>query len=100
MCGQLIKAMYGTRPAAQQWQNKYTSDLLAMGLTRGKSSPCVFRHHLRDLNTFVHGDDFVTSGSEDNLAWMQESLENIYKIKTQVLGEQKRRRDNGKKCGF
>ena len=40
-CGQLLKAMYGTRPMALSWQKEYTRRLVDAGLVPGKSSPCL-----------------------------------------------------------
>ncbi len=41
-CGKLNKSMYGTRDAAQNWEEEYTSVLVGIGFRRGKASPCVF----------------------------------------------------------
>ena len=38
-CGKLNRSMYGTRDAASTWKDKYSLHLVAMGFTRGKSSP-------------------------------------------------------------
>ena len=51
MCGKLVKAMYGTRPAAKMWQREGTKTLTDAGFTPGKTSPCIFHHNRRDITT-------------------------------------------------
>ena len=41
MCGKLIKAMYSTRDAAQDWERKCNEVLIQMGFACGVSKPCV-----------------------------------------------------------
>ena len=45
------------------------------GFIQGKSNPCLSRHPDMSLSTFVHGDDFVSSGPGESLAWLQNMLE-------------------------
>ncbi len=87
MCWKLKKSMYGTRPAASNWQEEFTSTLRAIGFSIGKSSPCVFEHEQRDLKTFVHGDDFVTSGDPDQVKWLEGKLMDKYAITTTYVGD-------------
>ena len=44
LCGRLIRHMYGTRSAAQGWQDEYSSTLKKMGFVQGLACPCVFNH--------------------------------------------------------
>ena len=67
MCGKLIKAMYGTRDAAQNWECAYVEALAHMGFKRGRATPCVFVHIQRGLKLVVHGDDFTVSGLKGRL---------------------------------
>ena len=39
--------------------------------------------------TYVHGDDYVSTGLPENLNWMKRELEKKYQVKTQVLGPDK-----------
>ena len=80
-CGELVKAMYGTRPAALSWQNDYIAKLMAAGFTEGSSSPCVFHSMLRKLWVFVHGDDFVTAGPPGETRCIITYLGSVYLIK-------------------
>ena len=43
-------------------------------LVQGKSNPCIYYHQKRDLRTVVHGDDFRTAGSYENIKWLHEAL--------------------------
>ena len=52
-----------------------------------KSSPCIFYHEQRDIRTFAHGDDYVSSGSPDNIQWLKNMLSKKYAIKTTIIGE-------------
>ena len=85
-CGWLNVSMYGTRDAAQNWEDAYSRALLKVGFTRGISTPCVFRHGTRDIDTMVHGDDFLSSGSKHQLEWMQGELEKVFTLKTKKIG--------------
>ena len=89
MCGRLNFSMYGTRDAAQNWYEEYSQHLLKIGLTQGLAIPCVFHHRERGIRTVVHGDDYVSTGSNENLQWMKARLEEKYQIKTQLLGPRK-----------
>ena len=47
MCGELVKAMYGTRDAAQNWEVTYTAFMSEIGFANGKSAPLVILHKER-----------------------------------------------------
>ena len=62
MCARLLRHMYGTRAAADGWQEEYSTFLVdTLGFSQGTSSPCVFRHPVRQLVVSVHGGDFTTA---------------------------------------
>ena len=42
MCGKLLKSMYGTRDAAQNWGAAYSEFMKSIGFQQGKASSCVF----------------------------------------------------------
>ena len=81
--------MYGARDAAQNWQEEFSSMLESIGFKAGRSSPCIFYHENKDIRTFVHGDDYVSAGSSEDLDWLRKRLEEKYAIKTEVLGDGK-----------
>ena len=35
----------------------------------------------------VHGDDYVSAGTEESVAWLEKELEKAYEIKIQKLGD-------------
>lgn len=88
MCGKLVKAMYGTRPAARMWQREVAKTLTEAEFSAGRTSPCLFYHSTRDVVALVHGDDFVSAGSPEDLEWLRTVLAKRYCIKTTIIGEQ------------
>ena len=87
MCGKLSKAMYGTRIAAKMWKREAGNTLKSAGFTAGRTSPCLFHHPARDMMVFSHGDDFVSSGSVEDLKLLEKVLSAKYSIKTTTIGE-------------
>ena len=87
MCGKLVKAMYGTRPAARMWQREAAGTLKEAGFTAGRTSPCLFHHGPRDVMVCSHGDVFVSSGSPEDFKWFEKVLNSKYCIKTTIIGE-------------
>ena len=85
LCGKLRISMYGTRDAAQNWYKEYSQQLIKIGFTQGKASPCTFYSPTRQIRTYVHGDDYVSAGMPKDLEWMKEELEKKYQVKTQIL---------------
>ena len=69
-CEKLMKSMYGTRAAAHDWQSEVTKTMIDLGFKQRKASPRVFWHGQRDIETFVHGDDFMSPGERTELEWM------------------------------
>jgi len=49
MCGRLVKAMYGTKDAAQNWEVEYVELMESIGFRRGQSTPCIFWHKEKGL---------------------------------------------------
>ncbi|MBS94029.1 MAG: hypothetical protein CL799_06265 [Chromatiales bacterium] len=83
-CAKLLRHMYGTRAAADGWQEEYSSFLVErLGFNQGQSSPCVFRHPERQLVASVHGDDFTTAGAKHDLDWYEHELEAHYECTIQ-----------------
>ena len=78
MCGKLSTAMYGTRIAAKTWQHEAGNTLKDAGFTAGRTSPCLFHHPARDMMVFLHGDDFVSLGSLEDLKLLEKVLSAKY----------------------
>ena len=72
--GRLKRSLYGTRDAPLNWELTIRKIMMKLGFTQGKSNPCIYYHQKRDLRTVVHGDDFTTAGSYENIKWLHESL--------------------------
>ena len=73
-CGKLLKHMYGTRAAADGWQQEYSSYLRSIGFRQGTASPCCFVHSGKGIATSVHGDDFTSAGPKCELDWLEAQL--------------------------
>ena len=86
LCGRLNFSMYGTRDAAQNWFEEYSQGLVRVGFKQGLATPCVFYHESRAIRTYVHGDDYVSTGTKEDLLWLKTELEKKYQVKTQFLG--------------
>ena len=66
-CALLKRHMYGTRRAAEGWQDEYSTRLVEAGFVQGIASACVFHHEQRGIAVSVHGDDFTATGPKDQL---------------------------------
>ena len=80
MCGLLRRHMYGTRRAAEGWQDECSASLVDMGFTQGAASPCVFSHPDRGIMASVHGDDFTPAGPKRQLDWFERSMKERYEL--------------------
>ena len=55
-------------------------------MTQGAANPCHFREAGRDLRGLVHGDDFLFTGTRDNLEWRRKHFEDEYACKIEIIG--------------
>ena len=62
MCARLLRHMYGTRRAADGWQEEYSTMMIKLGFRQGDSCPNVFRHPEKCIVCSVHRDAFTSSG--------------------------------------
>ena len=60
--------------------------MIQLGIRRGKYNPCLYYHQERNLRTFLHGDDFATVGTRDQMKWFRGALETRFEIKSQCIG--------------
>ena len=74
MCGQLLRHMYGTRGAADGWQEECSTMLVRLGFRQGNACPKLFFHQARGVVFSVHGDDFTASGPKPQLGWLEASV--------------------------
>ena len=75
MCGELLRHMYGTRLAADGWQEEYSTMLIRLGFTQGIGHPNVFRHLDKNIVCSVHGDDFTSAVPRKNWIGWRAKLE-------------------------
>ncbi len=80
MCAQLLRHMYGTRLAADGWQEEYSTTLVSLGFRQGDACPNVFYHAGRQVVASVHGDDFTSSGPKPSLDWLEGALAEHYEL--------------------
>ena len=80
MCARLLRHMYGTRAAADGWQEEYSTLLVSLGFRQGDASPNVFHHAERAIVTSVHGDDFTSCGPADSLDWLEAEMAHKYEL--------------------
>jgi len=80
LIARLLRHMYGTRAAADGWQEEYSTTLVSLGFTQGRSSPCLFHHAARNLFCSVHGDDFTTTGGRLDLDWFEAAMQERYEL--------------------
>ena len=84
--GLLNWCLYGTRDAAHNWNETVAKHLEPIGFQRGKAFPSFYWHPKQDSHFIVHGDDYTSSGSSPDLAWLKPPLEKSYEIKTKLVG--------------
>ena len=80
-CGILLKHMYGTRAAADGWEQEYSGFMKKIGFTQGEASPCIFVHESPGLTCNVHGDYFKSRGPKVELDWLKVQLEGKYELR-------------------
>ena len=73
--------MYGTKAAADGWQQEYSGFLRSIGFDQGAACPCLFVNVERQLAVSVHGDDFTTTGPKCEIDWFEKLLEERYELK-------------------
>ena len=88
ICGNLRLSMYGTRDAAQNWERECSNKLVEQGFTKGKTSPCDYYHSQRNIQVYVHGDNFVAVAHRAQNKWFRDQLTSAYKIKTKLMGDE------------
>jgi len=78
--------MYGTKDAAQNWQETYSGHLKENEFEQRKANPCVFKNINRNIITVVHGDDYISVARRKDIWWLKEKLENRFDMKTTIVG--------------
>ena len=83
-----VFCVYGTRDASKLWEDTYTQALEHSGFTTGMANPCVSYHRARDITIVVHGDNFTALGTDADLDWYEQALQESFEIQLRGrLGE-------------
>ena len=83
-CARLLRHMYGTRAAADGWQEEYSVFLVeTLKFRQGAATPCIFRHPTKEIVVTVHGDDFTAVGPKSDLDWYEEAMRGNYELTSQ-----------------
>ena len=75
------KHMYGTRAAADGWQQEYSGLLKSIGFAHEEASPYIFVHKGRNVAMSVHGDGFTSAGAKTDLDWLEARVEGKYELR-------------------
>ena len=84
--GKLVKSMYGTRDAPQNWQAYVDNLMRGLGFLPGVAHPCVYHHAVRDIQVVVHVDDFACLGLPGDLHWLEQAISKQVECTFKVLG--------------
>ena len=92
MCELLQYSLYGTRDAAQNWEEELVSTLRDLNLTRGSAAPCVWKGCIKvqHIVATVHGDDITISGVRSVVELFIKMISRKYEIKKQGIGRRPR----------
>eukprot|EP00959_Pyramimonas_sp_CCMP1952_P176449 3687503-Pyramimonas_sp.AAC.1 len=66
--------MYGTRKAAQAWQEYVAGVFKKNNWTRIAVAAGVYHEPLLDMTSAIHGDDILTEGEEESLDVLDQQL--------------------------
>ena len=72
--GKLLASLSGARDASANWQEEVSRCMCEWGFEVGRFNPCMYQHVSRRIRCLVHGDDFVSVGSPEDLKWMKTKL--------------------------
>ena len=75
VCGKLLKSLYGTRDAGQNFELLVSEFMKSKDFIPGLFSPCTFRHEAKHMLSYVYGDNFVVKGGRNDLRWFLSELQ-------------------------
>jgi hypothetical protein len=85
--GKLLKSMYGTRDAPQIWQQTVELKLSSIGFVASALHPAIYIHEDKGIRIVVHVDDFLCTGTREQLQWLHDELRKSYDLKVNLMGE-------------
>ena len=87
LVGLLNMSLYGTRDAAANFQHEVRIFMSGLHFSQARFNPSLYYNPTRDLKVLVHGDDFVSVGTRENIQWFKEKLAARFEVKTKVVGD-------------
>ncbi len=85
MIGRLLRTIYGTRDAANQWDAFFNDKVAKLGFDVGLSNPCLYRHRSALSIGWRHGDDLIFAGEEEFLDQLHQDLGKDMILKKRAL---------------
>ena len=73
--GWLQMSLYGTRDAAQNWQEEVARQMKKWGFKRGVYNPCLYLSKDKKAKVLVHGDDFAALAEKEAIRDFKRQLE-------------------------
>ena len=70
--GKLLKSMYGTRRASLLWGEHVSTTFTDNDFERAKGCGQLYFGKTRNITCGVHGDDFLSEGTEKDLDWLDD----------------------------
>ena len=83
--GKLLRTLYGTRDAANQWDACFKERIATLGYDVGMSSPCFYCHRDRLSIGWRHGDDLIFIGEEGHMNMLFEEISKLIIVKKRAL---------------
>ena len=82
-------SLYGTRDAAQHWEEDLASTLRDLKFTRGIACPCVWQGCIKGKHIVatLHGVDITIGGERSVVEFLIKMRSRKFEIKNQVIGE-------------
>ena len=75
--GRLLRTLYGTRDAANAWDEFFNEAIVRREYEVGLSSPCLYYCAAEDSSGWRHGDDLVFEGPDEWLDRLEEGLRSV-----------------------
>ncbi|MDA8609425.1 hypothetical protein N9L19_00760 [bacterium] len=84
--GHLQMSLYGTWGTLINWQEEVAKEMGRLGFAQGQCNTCLYYHRQRNLRIFLHGSDFATVGTRQEVKLFKTVFEQIFDVKIQCSG--------------
>ncbi len=96
----LLRALYGYRKAPQLWQEWLAEKIISgCGCARAICEPAVFVRREGELEITIHVDEFLSSGSSEEVKELENRLRQRG-VKVRIVGMLEKRGDDGLNRGL